>query len=117
MSDKSKVTMEVPDGMEVTMMMGSDGPVLVFYTGRFATEYSVDEVAELRDALTAWLEDKGTWNRPLTPTDVAEDVRRVEEGLSTTPRINPRRDVWLPALYRLRDAALGKRVQSTGSER
>lgn len=52
----AKAELDVPDGMTVSVMQNGDGPALVFYTGRFACEYNADEVRELRDALTKWLE-------------------------------------------------------------
>lgn len=50
--------LDAPDGMQVTAGLSPKGEhEVVFYTGRFATGYSRDEVSELIDVLKAWLEE------------------------------------------------------------
>lgn len=52
--------LDVPDGMQVTSTTSAGEPVLSFYTGRFAAEYTVDDVNELIRALRGWVSENGS---------------------------------------------------------
>lgn len=57
--------LDVPDGMQVNHVRSDDGKdAVMFYTGRWTIEYSVEEVEELVSELSAWAADMRLRGRP-----------------------------------------------------
>ena len=61
--------LDVPDGMQVSAVADADGPMIEFYTGRWAIRYSRAEVMELINALQGWLEE----SRPRAVEELSGD--------------------------------------------